>query len=51
VRECPACLFTATTNASHVAVTSMIAARARSAKCSEDNGDESDIAGSISGGF
>jgi hypothetical protein len=29
----------------------MIAARARSAKCSEENGDESDVARSISGGF
>ena len=32
VRECPACLFTATTSASHVALTSMIAVRAKSAR-------------------
>ena len=31
VRECPACLFTGTTNASHVAITSMIAVRVRCA--------------------
>ena len=32
VRECPACLFMATTSASHVAVTSMIAVRVRCAR-------------------
>ena len=35
VRECPACLFMATTNASRAAVTLMIVARARCAKHSE----------------
>ncbi len=32
VRECPACLFMATTSASRVTVTSMTAAKARCAK-------------------
>ena len=32
VRECPACLFTATTNASYAIAISMTAARARSAR-------------------
>ena len=43
--------FVATTSASHVAVKSMIAVRERCAQLSEENGDESDISGSISGGF
>jgi hypothetical protein len=41
----------ATTTASYAAVVSMISVKVRCAKRSEENGDESDIAGSISGRF
>ena len=51
VRECRVCLFMATTTASYAAVVSMISVKVRCAKRSEENGDESDIAGSISGRF